>query len=86
MAGIVRASAGAASTFDRCALLSFFDLGAMSKEPIKKVELKLDAWERFERAVDVVAKSPPQHRTKAKTKSGRSPARKRGPIKRKKPS
>lgn len=25
-----------------------------------------DAWDRFERAVDVVAKSPPQHRTKAK--------------------
>jgi len=24
-----------------------------------------DAWARFERAVDVVAKSPPQHRTKA---------------------
>jgi len=86
MAGIVRASAGAASTFDRCALLSFFDLGAMSKEPIKKVDLKLDAWERFERAVDVVAKSPPQHRTKAKTKGGRSPARKRGPIKSKQSS
>jgi hypothetical protein len=25
-----------------------------------------DAWERFERAVDVVAKSPPQHRMKPK--------------------
>jgi hypothetical protein len=25
-----------------------------------------DAWERFERAVDVVAKSPPQHRSKEK--------------------
>jgi hypothetical protein len=24
-----------------------------------------DAWARFERAVDVVAKSPPQHRTKS---------------------
>jgi hypothetical protein len=86
VAGIARASAGAASTFDRSALLGRFGLEAMSKEPIKKVELKLDAWERFERAVDVVAKSPPQHRTKAKTKGGRSPARKRGPIKRKKPS
>ena len=69
MAGIARASAGAASTFDRSALLGRFGLEAMSKEPIKKVELKLDAWERFERAVDVVAKSPPQHRTKAKTKA-----------------
>lgn len=27
-------------------------------------ELAPDAWERFERAVDVVAKSPPQHKTK----------------------
>jgi hypothetical protein len=25
-----------------------------------------DAWSRFERAVDVVAKSPPQHRAKGK--------------------
>jgi hypothetical protein len=30
----------------------------------KKLELQPDAWERFERAVDIVAKSPPQHRTK----------------------
>jgi hypothetical protein len=30
----------------------------------QKVELEADAWSRFERAVDVVAKSPPQHRTK----------------------
>jgi len=28
-----------------------------------------EAWSRFERAVDVVAKSPPQHRTKEKTKA-----------------
>jgi hypothetical protein len=34
----------------------------------KELELHLDAWARFERAVDVVAKSPPQHRTKAKPK------------------
>ena len=34
-----------------------------------------DAWQRFERAVDVVAKSPPQHR-KPKRKS-RKVARKR---------
>jgi hypothetical protein len=32
----------------------------------KEVEFHPDAWARFERAVDVVAKSPPQHRTKAK--------------------
>lgn len=27
-------------------------------------EIRPDAWERFERAIDVVAKSPPQHRRK----------------------
>jgi hypothetical protein len=34
----------------------------------KEPELHADAWRRFERAVDVVAKSPPQHRTKSKPK------------------
>jgi len=32
------------------------------------VEFESDAWSRFERAVDVVAKSPPQHRVKAPPK------------------
>jgi hypothetical protein len=32
--------------------------------PKKELELHPDAWQRFERAVDVVAKSPPQHRTR----------------------
>jgi hypothetical protein len=32
-----------------------------------------DAWVRFERAVDVVAKSPPQHRTKPKKSKRESP-------------
>jgi hypothetical protein len=32
-------------------------------------EIHVDAWARFERAVDVVAKSPPQHRTKGKPKA-----------------
>jgi hypothetical protein len=41
----------------------------MAKSVSKKdLEFHPDAWERFERAVDVVAKSPPQHRTKAKLK------------------
>jgi hypothetical protein len=40
----------------------------------KEVELHADAWQRFERAVDVVAKSPPQHRTK---KVKRSKARRK---------
>jgi hypothetical protein len=35
----------------------------------KEVEIEPDAWERFERAVKVVAKSPPQHRIN-KTKAG----------------
>jgi hypothetical protein len=30
----------------------------------KEPEFEPDAWERFERAVKVVAKSPPQHREK----------------------
>src|SRR5215471_13731663 len=38
----------------------------MAKEPRQtEIELLPDAWARFERAVDVVAKSPPQHRTTA---------------------
>jgi hypothetical protein len=40
------------------------------EKPLKKtsdVELHPDAWQRFERAAGVVAKSPPQHR-KAKPK------------------
>jgi hypothetical protein len=48
------------------------------KPPHKKqtVELEPDAWKRFERAVDVVAKSPPQHR-KAKGKARKSPAKRK---------
>jgi len=40
---------------------------AKSDPKNKNVELEPDAWARFERAVKVVAKSPPQHRSK-KTK------------------
>jgi hypothetical protein len=39
----------------------------MAKASEKEIELHPDAWERFERAAGVVAKSPPQHR-KAKKK------------------
>jgi hypothetical protein len=35
-------------------------------------ELHPDAWERFESAVDVVAKSPPQHRAGKKPKERKS--------------
>ena len=42
---------------------------AKAKTATTKIEFEPDAWERFERAVKVVAKSPPQHRVKkAKTK------------------
>jgi hypothetical protein len=47
----------------------------MAKSDPKKIELEPDAWARFERAVDVVAKSPPQHR-KAKRKARKSPRKK----------
>jgi hypothetical protein len=46
----------------------------MAKPDPKKIEVAPDAWQRFERAVDVVAKSPPQHR-KAKHKTKRRKAR-----------
>jgi len=41
---------------------------AKSDQKKKKIEFEPDAWARFERAVDVVAKSPPQHRKKPKPK------------------
>jgi hypothetical protein len=42
----------------------------MSKSPSSKdIELYPDAWERFERAAGVVAKSPPQHRVTKKKKA-----------------
>jgi hypothetical protein len=36
----------------------------MAKRPPKEIEFYPDAWERFERAVKVVVKAPPMHRTK----------------------
>jgi hypothetical protein len=38
-----------------------------SKDTRREIELIPDAWERFERAVEVVAKTPPQHRVAKKT-------------------
>jgi hypothetical protein len=43
----------------------------------KNTELRADAWSRFERAVDVVAKSPPQHRTKDKKSPKKKELKKR---------
>jgi hypothetical protein len=36
-----------------------------------EIDLEPDAWQRFERAVDVVAKSPPQHRENIKKSSSK---------------
>jgi hypothetical protein len=47
----------------------------MVKSPKIEIELSPKAWALFERAVDVVAKSPPQHRV-AKRKSRKAKARK----------
>jgi hypothetical protein len=47
----------------------------MAKAPLKELELHPDAWARFERAVDVVAKSPPQHRVKPKSRLKKRAAR-----------
>jgi len=51
----------------------------MAKTPTKRdkeIELAPDAWGRFERAVNVVAKSPPQHRV-AKKKAAAKKAKQR---------
>jgi hypothetical protein len=56
----------------------------MAKHPGSKsadIEFEPDAWERFERAVNVVAKSPPQHRT---AKGDKSMAPKRAHVQPKK--
>jgi hypothetical protein len=50
----------------------------MTEKDKTQVELHPDAWQRFERAIDVVAKSPPQHRAtpkRAKKASKRKAAR-----------
>jgi hypothetical protein len=38
------------------------------KKTEPEIEFEPDAWQRFERAVKVVAKSPPQHREAPKPK------------------
>jgi hypothetical protein len=43
----------------------------------EKIEFKPDAWSRFERAVDVVAKSPPQHRKSKTNRKRKKTAKKR---------
>ena len=48
----------------------------MKAAKIKDPEIEPDAWARFERAVKVVAKSPPQHR-KANVKKSKGGKKKR---------
>jgi hypothetical protein len=50
---------------------------AKSDSKKKTIEFEPDAWARFERAAKVVAKSPPQHRSKAKGKTHKSPRKRR---------
>jgi hypothetical protein len=54
--------------------------GSKRKSLATDVEFFADSWSRFERAVDVVAKSPPQHRTKLgkpRGKPGKNAAKRR---------
>jgi hypothetical protein len=41
------------------------------------IELHVDAWTRFERAVDTAVKSPPQHRVSKKKKATKTKLRKK---------
>jgi hypothetical protein len=50
---------------------------AKSKQKPLEIEIEPDAWTRFERAVDVVAKSPPQHRTKKRNSKGKKRLKRR---------
>ncbi len=49
----------------------------MNAKKVSEVDFEPDAWERFERAVKVVAKSPPQPKVKKKIvrKIKKSPAK-----------
>jgi len=46
----------------------------------EEIELLPDAWERFERAAGVVAKSPPQHRKAKKEVTEKSAKRTAKPL------
>jgi hypothetical protein len=53
----------------------------MAKTPEKEIEFHPDALERFERAVGVVAKSPPQHRVAKKKATAIKKRAKKKPAK-----
>jgi hypothetical protein len=50
----------------------------MAKSDPKEIEFHPDAMERFERAVKVVTKSPPQHRVAKKAAKKTKPKKKPG--------
>jgi hypothetical protein len=50
---------------------------AKARQKQKHPELADDAWQRFERAVDIVAKSPPQHRKSKTTRKRKKTTKKR---------
>jgi hypothetical protein len=50
-------------------------VSVIDRKTLQDDEFHGDAWSRFERAVDVVVKSPPQHRTKTKRKTRKSPSK-----------
>ena len=47
-----------------------------TSKPVEPLELEPDAWERFKRAVSIVARAPPQHRP-AKRAMNRGPGGKK---------
>jgi hypothetical protein len=53
------------------------DRSLMVTKKNKTIEIEADAWQRFERAVDVVAKTPPQHRT-SRAKPKPKPRKRKG--------
>jgi hypothetical protein len=54
-------------------------VGKPREKSAKGDDLHPDAWSRFEQAVDVVAKSPPQHRAK-KVKSPKNEKKSKRPT------
>jgi hypothetical protein len=47
-------------------------MATSKKNGASEIEFHPDAWERFDRAAGVVAKSPPQHRTAPKPKKAKA--------------
>jgi hypothetical protein len=49
----------------------------MAKSTSKEIEFHPDAWDRFERAAGVVAKTPPQHRVGKKKAAKKAKSKKK---------